>query len=122
MDAVAAQNGVLVAHFIQPVPAIRKPLTDEEKAVVGDLGYGARYERIARDVLSLANEGTPIFSLLDVFEHNPRTLYADVIHLRQSPDGSSEGYALIAERMASAMARTWQLKPRHSKTPAVVSR
>ena len=38
MDAVAAQHGVLPAHFIQPVPAIGKPLTDEERIVVGDLG------------------------------------------------------------------------------------
>jgi hypothetical protein len=111
MDGVAAQNGVLFAHFIQPVPAIRKTLTEEEKAVVGDLGYRARYERIASDVLSLANEGTPIFSLLDVFEHNPHTLYADVIHLRQSPDGTSEGYELMAERMASVLARAWHLQP-----------
>ena len=112
---------MLFAHFIQPVPALQKPLTEDEKAVVGDLGYRARYERIAHDVLSLANEGTPIFSLLDVFEHNPHTLYGDVIHLRQSPDGTSEGYSLIAERMASVLARTWQLRPRHDKTSAVVS-
>ena len=112
IDAVAAQNGVLFAHFIQPVPAIRKPLTDQEKAVVGDLGYGAKYERIARDLLSLADEGTPIFSLLDVFEHNTHTLYVDVIHLRLSPDGTSEGYSLMAERMASVLARTWSLKPK----------
>jgi hypothetical protein len=117
MDAVAAQNGVLFAHFIQPVPAIRKPLTEEEKAVVGDLGYRARYERIARDVLSLANEGTPVFSLLDVFERNTHTLYADVIHLRQSPDGTSEGYSLLAERMASVLARAWHLRPKPAIAP-----
>ena len=74
MDAVAAQNGVLFAHFIQPVPAIRKTLTADEKAVVGDLGYRGLYERITGDVLSLAKGGTPIFSLLDVFEHNTRQL------------------------------------------------
>ena len=77
------QNGALVAHFLQPVPAIGKTLTEEEKAVVGDLSYRARYQRIMSDVLSLADDGTPIFSLLDLFEHNPDTLYADVIHLRQ---------------------------------------
>jgi hypothetical protein len=82
--------------------------------VVGDLGYRARYERIAHDVLSLANEGTPIFSLLDVFEHNTKTLYADMVHLRQAADGTSEGYSLIAERMAGLIARTWQLKAKSS--------
>ena len=59
MDAVAAQNGVLFAHFLQPVPAIRKPLTAEEVAVVGDLGYRDRYERITSDVLALAADRDP---------------------------------------------------------------
>lgn len=112
MGAVARQNDVQFAHFIQPAPAIRKPLTDEEKAVVGDLGYGALYERIASDVLGLAEEGTPIFSLLDLFEHNTSTLYADVIHLRQAADGTSEGYALMAQRMADVLAREWHLRPK----------
>lgn len=112
MDVIARDNGVLVAHFIQPAPAIGKPLTDEEKAVVGDLGYRGRYERITRDVLSLANDGTPIFSLLNLFDGNTHTLYADVIHLRRSPNGESEGYQLMAERMAETLARTWHLRPK----------
>jgi hypothetical protein len=112
MDAVAAQHDVLFAHFIQPVPAIAKPLSDEEKTVVGDLGYRARYERITGDVLRLAGTGTPIFSLLDLFEHNRDTLYADVIHLRQLPDGTSPGYALMARRMADVLAQTWHLRPK----------
>ena len=113
MDAVALQHDVLTAHFIQPVPAIRKPLTSEEKTVVGDLSYRRRYERITGDVLSLADAGTPIFSLLDVFEHNTDTLYADVIHLRRAADGTSPGYALIAQRMAEVLARAWSLQPKH---------
>jgi hypothetical protein len=114
MDAIAAQHDVLVAHFIQPVPAIGKQLTDEERAVVGDLGYRALYERITRDVLGLANEGTPIFSLLDLFEHTTGSVYADVIHLRQAQDGTSEGYRMMAERMATTLARTWKLQPKHT--------
>jgi hypothetical protein len=112
MDAVAAQHDVLVAHFVQPAPAIGKPLTDEEKTAVGDLGYRARYERIAHDVLGLAGDGTPIFSLLDVFANERRTLYADSIHLREEPDGTSEGYRIMAERMAETIARTWKLTSR----------
>src|SRR5262249_15226673 len=112
MDAIAAQNGVLAAHFIQPVPAIAKPLTADEKAVVGDLSYGPRYQRIANDVVSLAGEGTPIAGLLDLFEHNTQTMYADVIHLRQNPDGTSEGYRLMAERMAGALEGLWHLRRR----------
>src|SRR6185369_2237869 len=73
MDAIAAQHYVLSAHFIQPVPAIGKPLTAEEQTVVGDLGYRGLYERITGDVLALARQGTPIFSLLDLFEHTTET-------------------------------------------------
>jgi hypothetical protein len=113
MDAVAMQHDVLAAHFIQPVPAIGKPLTAEEKTAVGDLSYRRLYERITGDVLSLANAGTPIFSLLDVFKHNTDTLYADVVHLRRSADGTSAGYALIAQRMAEVLARAWSLQPKH---------
>jgi hypothetical protein len=114
MDAVAAQHDVLAAHFIQPVPAIAKQLTDDEKAVVGDLGYRPLYERISGDVLDLAKDGTPIFSLLDLFEHTSGTVYADVIHLRQEPDGTSEGYRMMAERMATTLARTWRLQPKRT--------
>ena len=53
-----------------------------------------------------------MFSLLDVFEHNAGTMYADVIHLRQSRDGTSEGYGLMSERMATVLARTWNLRSR----------
>jgi hypothetical protein len=114
MDAIAAQHDVLVAHFIQPVPAIKKPLTEDERRVVGDLDYRQRYERIADDVLGLAREGTPVFSLLELFEHYRGTLYADAIHLRQEPDGSSDGYRLMAERIAEVLARTWKLRPKRS--------
>src|SRR5262249_50498060 len=111
MDAVAAQHDVLAAHFLQPVPAIAKPLTADEQAVGGPLDYRATYQRIADDVLSLAAHGTPVFSLLDVFERNTQTLYADVIHLRTAADGTSEGYRLMAERMAQILGRTWRLQP-----------
>jgi hypothetical protein len=113
MDAVAAQHDVLAAHFLQPVPAIAKPLTTEEQAVVGPLDYRANYQRIVTDVMTLADRGTPVFSLLDVFAQSNQTLYADVIHLRQEPDGTSEGYRLMAERMAAILGETWQLQRKH---------
>jgi hypothetical protein len=114
IDAVAAQHDVLVAHFVQPVPAIGKPLTDAEKAVVADLTYRAKYEQMAADLLALRTHGTPIFSLLDLFEHNTETLYDDPIHLRRAPDGTSEGYRLMAERMAAVLGRTWHLQQKHT--------
>jgi hypothetical protein len=112
IDAIAGQHGVLAAHFIQPVPAIGKALTDAEKKVVGDLGYGTAYRRTTQQLLSLAGSGTPIFSLLDVFDQHRETLYADAIHVAWSHDGRSEGYRLMSERMANILAKTWSLRPK----------
>ena len=67
------------------------------------------------DLLGLASSGTPIFSLLDVFEHNTDTLYDDPIHLRRAADGTSPGYALMAQRMADVLARTWHLRPKQER-------
>src|SRR5262249_58585565 len=74
MDAVAAQHDVLAAHFLQPVPAIGKPLTAEEQAVVGPLDYRGKYERIVTDVLPLAAPGAPGFSLLDLVGRDTQTV------------------------------------------------
>jgi hypothetical protein len=53
-----------------------------------------------------------VFSLLDLFDRDRRPVYADTIHLRQASDGTSEGYELMAQRMAATLARTWHLQPR----------
>ena len=39
-EAVAHDNGVKSAYFLQPIPAWGKALTDAERRVVGDLAYG----------------------------------------------------------------------------------
>jgi hypothetical protein len=115
MDAVAGQHGVLAAHFLQPVPAISKPLTGEEQSIVGPLDYRAKYQRIVDDAMALRHQGVPIFSLLDLFERHTDTLYADMVHLRQAADGTSEGYRLMAERMAVILGEAWRLLPKHGR-------
>jgi len=82
---IAREFGVLSAHFIQPVPAIGKTLTDAERNVVGDLGYRDRYQGMAADLLTLNDAGVPVVSMLSVFEGDTRTLYGDPIHLIQDP-------------------------------------
>jgi hypothetical protein len=96
-DARAA--GVLDAVFLQPVPALGKPLTDEERRVVGDLSYGADYRRA---VAALPD----VHSLLDAFTGIDRTLYVDDIHYRD------EGCRIVTEAMAGELGRAWHLAPR----------
>lgn len=110
MDAVAAKMNIVTAYFVQPVPAIEKKLTREERAVVGDLGYKEKYASMTRQLLKLNDQGIPVFSLLDLFKDRAVTIYADHAHFRREPTGESLGYRLMAERIAKILERTWDLK------------
>ena len=112
MDAVASDRGVLIAHFIQPVPAIGKQLTAEERRIVGDLSYRDIYRQMTDRLLQLNGEATKIYSLLDVFKDVDDTLYADHVHLRRTASGESVGYRLMAQEMAELLAQTWSLERR----------
>lgn len=112
MNAVAAQQNVLASYFIQPAPAIGKPLTEKERAAVGDLSYGPLYQRMADALLQLRSRGVAIHSLLDTFATSNETLYADPIHMDQSAPGGSPGYRRMAERMAEQIAADWKLRPK----------
>src|SRR5262249_40078842 len=112
IDAVAQSRGVLAAHFVQPVPAIGKRLTEKEKAVVGDLGYKDTYQQMTLSLLELRERGANIHSLLDVFASFEDTLYVDPIHCERSAAGDSTGYKLMAEEIAGILGRTWSLKAR----------
>jgi hypothetical protein len=109
MNAIASRRGVLIAHFIQPVPAIDKPLTDQERAVIGDLRYRPIYERMTDALLGLRAEGVRIFSLLSLFRNVPETIYADHIHCERDGRGESRGYRMMAEEVARTLGETWQL-------------
>ena len=106
MDAIAAQNGVLVAHF-HPAGAGDREAADgrgegggRRSELPGALSSGSR-----SDVLSLANEGTPIFSLLDLFEHN--TQYA--VRRRHSlAAGAGRGQRGLSVDGASGWRRCWR--------------
>ena len=110
MDNVANDRGVLAVHFIQPVPAIGKSLTDKERAVAGKLDYRNVYSRMVKGLLTLRKRSVSVFDLGDIYADEPETLYADPIHLRIEPDGESKGYRLMARRMAENLAATWNLK------------
>ena len=53
IEAVAKDNDVKTAYFLQPVPACGKMLTEEEKKVAGDLAYGELYRRMVAGMMTL---------------------------------------------------------------------
>jgi hypothetical protein len=113
LHGMAAETGALSASFVQPVPALQKPLTAEEQAVVGSLDYGPDYARMAQALATLADDDLAVFSLVDLFSETNATVYSDHIHLRfDGPQNDSSGYRLMAARMARDLARAWDLRPK----------
>lgn len=112
MDAIARDQSIKAIFFLQPVPAIGKTLTDEEKRGTPDLRYGERYLGIVRNLEGLREGGINVVDLLDVFADEKDTIYDDDIHPRRSPGGESRGYRLIAARMARHIADAWGLQPK----------
>src|SRR5476651_2480571 len=111
IEAIAKDNGIRTAYFLQPVPAYGKVLTEEEKKNAGDLAYGELYRRIVAGMMTLKDKGLPIFDLGDVVQGHSETLYADHIHFfRKYPTGESDGYRIMATRMAEKIAETWGLQ------------
>ncbi len=108
--AVADDNGVRSAFFLQPAPAWGKTLTEEEKRVVGDLSYGDAYRRIVSGMMTLSERGLAIKDLGDVFKNQKGTIYADQIHYRSNNEHESLGYRLMAARIGELLADTWGLQ------------
>ena len=104
MNTIAQQYHILRAFFIQPVPGIKKSLTKEEQAVVGNLDYTTIYQRMTTELLQLQQEDIPIFDLLDVFSRVDDTVYADSIHcVRYGELEESVGYRIMAERVVDIL-------------------
>lgn len=110
MDMTARHYNVKSMFFLQPVPAVDKPLTEEEKRATPDMAYGQRYIRIVRDLEELNEGGIAVRSLLNIYANQKETIYADSIHAYRAPDGESPGYRIMAARMAHDMAEGWGLK------------
>ncbi|MBN9515569.1 MAG: hypothetical protein J0H97_19330 [Alphaproteobacteria bacterium] len=109
--AVARDNGVKAAFFLQPVPAIDKELTEEEKRVVGQMAYRDLYKRLTAGMMTLRERGLPVFNLADVFADQKGTIYADDIHVvRDDVRNESLGNRLLAARIAGLLGETWGLQ------------
>jgi hypothetical protein len=110
-EAVARDNGVKSAYFLQPVPAWGKTLTEEEKRTVGDLSYRDLYRRIVAGMMTLRERGLPMFDLGDIFINEKGSIYADHIHyLYYGADEESRGNRLMAARIGELLADTWGLR------------
>lgn len=103
MYAISRSFGIRPLFLIQPVPAIGKFLTEEEKKVVGDLSYEGIYADMTRELLSLRVEGIPVYSLLDIFESEEGTIYKDVIHI------NSRGNKLLRDEIIRLLEKEWGL-------------
>jgi hypothetical protein len=114
IEAIARDNNVKTAYFLQPVPAWGKNLTDDEKRVVGDLTYSVIYRRIVAGMMTLKERGLAIYDLGDMLKDEPSTIYADHIHFVRASDGESLGYRLMATRIAQLLADAWGLKAKGS--------
>jgi hypothetical protein len=109
---VTAARGGRFALFIQPTPFISKTLTEEERRVVGPDGYQELYQNMTDNLLGLARERIPVFSLLDVFAGETGTIYSDPIHIAKDAHGESRGNRLMASAMARAIAQAWEIERR----------
>jgi hypothetical protein len=112
-EAVANDNGVKSAFFLQPVPVWGKTLTEEEKKrIVGNVSYGALYRRMVEGMMQLGERGLPIHDLGNIFENQKGTIYVDQIHYAANSDGESPGNRLMASRIGELLAETWSLQRR----------
>ena len=112
IEALARTFGIKTAYFFQPSSAWGKTLSPEEKAIAGDTSYIDLYRRIVGDMMQDRRLGLPVFDLGDLFADVRETIYVDQVHFIRAEDGESPGYTLMAKRVASDLAKAWNLQPK----------
>lgn len=111
IEAVAKDNNVRTAYFLQPIPAWGKTLTEEEKQIIGgDMGDPVIYRRMVDGMMKLREQGLVMHDLGDLLKDVPETIYSDYIHFFRDTKGESRGYRLMAVRVADDLAKVWNLK------------
>jgi hypothetical protein len=113
IEAVARENNVKTAYFLQPVPSWGKTLTDEEKRGAGaNMTDPVLYRHMVDGMMTLRDRGLAIYDLGDLLKDEKGTIYADDIHFIRDKNGDSPGYRLMAARVGQVLAETWGLKPK----------
>lgn len=95
-------------YLIQPCPAIDKDLTPEEKKLVGDLSYENIYREMANSLLTLKEEGVPIYNLGDIYKNEKSDIYTDAVHVNE------KGNELMRSAILRHMENEWGIKRRGS--------
>ena len=110
IEAVAKENGVKTAYFLQPVPAWGKELTEEERRDAGDLTYAPLYRRMVEGMMTLRERGLKVYDLGDILKDVKERVYADDVHFLRAVGGPSNGYSIMAARMGEHLAEAWGLQ------------
>jgi hypothetical protein len=115
IEALARENNVKTAYFLQPVPSWGKTLTDEERRAAGaNLADPVLYRRMVEGMMTLREQGLPMFDLGDLLKDVNDTVYADDIHFVRDAKNDSRGYRLMAAKIVDDLARVWKLQPKAS--------
>lgn len=119
MHSIAREFGDRDAYFVQPISALDKVLTPEERASAGSGDYGEKYLVLNASMLALNKKGIPVFSIIDVFKNEKQRIYADGVHsMWDDKTQESYGYTLMADRMAKDLAVAWHVKPKPGQVAA----
>lgn len=102
--------GARYAHFLQPAPAFKRHLTQEERAF--PLVLARRDYQIYMDAVDeLRAEGVPAYSLVHAFDDETRMIYGDSAHCAQF-GAENPGYSKLSRLIAGHLAETWGLARR----------
>ena len=113
IEAVAKENNVKTAYFMQPVPSWGKTLTAEEVRAAGaNMTDPVIYRRMVDGMMTLRDQGLQIFDLGDLLKDVKETIYADDIHFTRDTKGDSKGYRLMATKVVDDLAKAWNLQPK----------
>ena len=103
-STIAKANGIKELHVIQPVPAFKKVLPEEERRRVQDLSYGPLYKKMITERMALNAEGIPVVNMAGLFDDTPEAVFVDRIHL------SDEGKDILLAKIVETLVTKWGLK------------
>lgn len=106
MEVLAKSRNQKLVVFIQPVPAIQKPLTEADKRAVQNLSYGDSYLSMVKALQGSVPSGMHLLPILDTFANYKDDLYVDLIHFLPE----SQGNEWLARRIASELSPILKLK------------
>ncbi len=104
MSAIAKSNKIKEIYFIQPSPAFKNFLTEEEHKLNQDLSYKQLYEKMTNERLALIKEKIPVVSLVDIFKNTKERIYLDKIH------PNAEGRKILEQQILLNLEKHWDLK------------